>query len=174
MKVLPSLLKVVGFSLLVFSAVVASYAATASALASASAQIVVPVGIVAASGATLNFGQVVPYTGGTVIIAPVTAGARSATGSVQAVAQSTYGSAAFIVTGNGADTFSIGLPASVTLHGTASPNLITVDAFTSNPSTTGQLTAGTQTVIIGATLEVGANQAADIYTGTFNVTVQYN
>ena len=48
--------------------------------------------------------------------------------------------------------------------------------FTSTPSATGALTAGTQTLNVGATLNVAAAQASGIYvSGTpFTVTVVYN
>ena len=43
------------------------------------------------------------------------------------------------------------------------------------PSGAGQLDAlGNQTLTIGATLNVGANQAPGDYSGSFSVTVAYN
>jgi hypothetical protein len=54
---------------------------------------------------------------------------------------------------------------------------MTVDNFTSTPTTSGTLSAaGAQTIDVGATLNVGANQAAGTYvSGTpFSVTVNYN
>ena len=54
---------------------------------------------------------------------------------------------------------------------------MSVGTFTSTPIATGLLSgAGTQTVTVGATLTVGASQAAGVYTsGTpFDVTVNYN
>jgi len=53
---------------------------------------------------------------------------------------------------------------------------MTIDAFTSNPSGTGALTAGSQVLTVGATLNVGANQVTGAYTNAtgFDVTVNYN
>ena len=45
---------------------------------------------------------------------------------------------------------------------------------TSTPSGSGTLVAGTATVNVGGTLNVGLNQAAGNYTGTYPVTVNYN
>jgi hypothetical protein len=51
-----------------------------------------------------------------------------------------------------------------------------VNAFTSNPSGTGELTSGAQTINVGATLNVGTPQVAGVYTNLtgFDVTVNYN
>ena len=49
--------------------------------------------------------------------------------------------------------------------------------FVSNPAVTGQLTAGgTQTLTVGATLNVAAAQPSGVYVNPagFNVTVNYN
>ena len=54
---------------------------------------------------------------------------------------------------------------------------MTVDNFVSNPSGTGLLSAsGSQTVNVGATLNVAANQVAGTYENTtdLKVTVNYN
>jgi hypothetical protein len=49
-----------------------------------------------------------------------------------------------------------------------------VSTFTSNPSGTGTLTSGAQTLAVGATLTTVASQVSGAYTGTYNVTVEYN
>jgi hypothetical protein len=54
---------------------------------------------------------------------------------------------------------------------------MTVNTFTSSPSVTGALsTGGTQTLTVGATLNVAAGQAAGTYTNATGVpvTVNYN
>ena len=51
---------------------------------------------------------------------------------------------------------------------------MTVNAFVSNPSGTGALTAGSQTLQVGGTLIVGAAQAAGTYTNTTDMTVTVN
>lgn len=64
---------------------------------------------------------------------------------------------------------------SVTLQ--SGSNTMTVDNFTINDSVTGTksmaLATGTGDALIGATLQIGANQPPGIYTGTFNYTVNY-
>jgi len=90
------------------------------------------------------------------------------------VINGTVTAASFTVTGQGAYTYAITLPATVTL--TSGVNTMTATTFTSTPSATGALTAGTQTLNVGATLNVAAAQAAGTYvSGTpFSVTVNYN
>jgi len=53
---------------------------------------------------------------------------------------------------------------------------MTVDTWTSTPTPTGVLAAGTGTLLVGATLHAGISQAAGTYvSGTaFSVTVNYN
>ena len=49
-----------------------------------------------------------------------------------------------------------------------------VDAFNHDAGGTPTLVGGSDTFNVGATLNVGAAQAADTYSGTFAVTVNYN
>lgn len=148
-----------------------SQAATASA--NATATVVTPISIT--KQADLQFGKFIAGgSGGTVVITP--AGSRSATAGVTLYAPgSVQTAAAFNVTGDGSSTYAITLPAdgTITLSDGAS-NTMAVSSFTSNPSGTGTLTAGNQTLDVGATLVVAANQAAGSYTGSFNVSVDYN
>jgi hypothetical protein len=53
---------------------------------------------------------------------------------------------------------------------------MTVENFVSTPSNTGQLSSGTQEIKVGATLNVGAAQAAGTYSNESSlfVTVNYN
>lgn len=144
-----------------------------SATATASATIITPIAI--SKTVDMNFGNIaVSGTGGTVVLAP--AGTRTSTGGVTLpVVAGTVAAASFTVTGLSTYTFSISLPSSpITI--TSGSNTMTVGTFTSNPATTGTLTGGTATVNVGATLNVGASQAAGTYTsGTpFTVTVNYN
>jgi hypothetical protein len=146
-----------------------------SATASSSATIVKPIGIT--KSADMNFGNVATNaSGGTVVL--TTGGATTKTGGVTLPAQTgTPTAAAFDVTGEGAYTYSIGLPGGpITLTESVSSNTMTVGTFISNPAATGALTSGTQTINVGATLTVGASQAAGVYTNAagLEVTVNYN
>ena len=140
--------------------------------ASTSATILTPIAIT--KNTDMNFGNVaINNTTGTVILA--TNSARSLTGGITfPVLTGTVAAAKFTVTGETDATYSISLPASVTL--TNGTNSMIVDAFTSTPSATGALTAGTQEIYVGATLNVGASQVAGIYTNAADlaVTVNYN
>jgi hypothetical protein len=148
--------------------------AQSTATATATATIVTPISIT--KTVDMNFGNVAVQTatGGTVIMDP--AGVRTATGGVTLPAVTgTVAAASFTVNGQGSYTYSILLPSTaVTL--TNGANSMTASTFTSNPSGTGALTAGTQTLSVGATLNVAAAQAAGVYVSgvPFNVTVNYN
>lgn len=147
--------------------------AQVSATATATATIVAPITIV--KTVDMNFGNVAASTvAGTVILAP--AGTRTFTGGVRLpVVPGTVTAASFDVTGEGANTYAITLPSSAISLADASSHTMSVDVFTSTPSTTGTLTSGAQTITVGGTLHVGATQAPGVYTsGNFTVTVNYN
>jgi len=147
---------------------------TSSATASASATIITPISI--SKTIDMNFGNIaVGASLGTVVLA--TDGSRTKTGGVTLPA--TTGSpaaASFAVTGQGSYTYAITLPASATTITDGSSHNMTVDTWVSNPATTGTLSSGAQTLLVGATLHVAANQATGSYTSAtpFTVTVNYN
>ena len=159
-------LAVIGFS-------ANSFAQSNVAATTASATIVAPISINKVTD--MNFGNVAVQnaTAGTVILAP--AGTRTKTGGVSLPATlGTVTAASFTVTGEGIYTYAITLPTvDVTLI--SGGNSMIVNTFTSLPSATGALTGGTQTLNVGATLNVSAAQAAGVYLSpSFNVTVNYN
>jgi len=141
--------------------------------ATGSATIVTTLAI--AKSADMNFGSIaVNATAGTVVLLP--AGTRSATGGVTLQGTGTgVAAAAFNVTGLNNATYTITLPSTYTISDGSSHSM-TVNNFTSTPSTTGALsTSGAQTIKVGATLNVGASQVAGTYTAAgFPVTVNYN
>jgi hypothetical protein len=149
-----------------------------SATATAAATIITPIAI--NKTVDMNFGNVAASGAlGTVVLAP--GGGRTPAGGVTLPATAgTVAAASFTVTGQANFTYSITLPvgASTISNGVQT---MTVNAFTSNPTPTGLLTLGTETLTVGATLNVAANQAAGTYTsgaaggsGPFTVTVNYN
>ena len=149
--------------------------AQASATATATAVIVTPIAIT--KTADMNFGNVaVSATAGTVVLTP--AGGRTATGGVTLPASAgTVAAASFSVSGTGSYTYSITLPGTnLVLTRNTGTETMNVNAFTSAPSGTGALTAGAQTLTVGATLNVAGSQVAGTYvSGTpFTVTVNYN
>ena len=143
---------------------------TSSTTANATARIITPISITKSTD--LNFGDVVPTaSSGTVVVTP--AGARSATGGATLGSSSSVSAASFTVAGQANAAYTVTLPSSATI--TSGANSMTVNTFTSTPSGTGNLGAGaSQTLSVGATLQVGANQAIGTYTGTFSVSVAYN
>ncbi|HEY3348630.1 MAG TPA: DUF4402 domain-containing protein [Thermoanaerobaculia bacterium] len=124
--------------------------------------------------ADLAFGDLTSgATAGTVRIAPN--GNRTRTGGVTLLA-SPVGAASFTVsTPTGSRNYTIVLPGSATLT-SGGGFTMTVNAFTSTPSGSGKTNGGTlqQTLTVGATLQVGANQRPGTYSGTFLVTVNQN
>ena len=135
-----------------------------------------PTGISIAKVTDLSFGALLGSgVAGTAIMTP--AGGRSPTGGVTLGAFSPGGAASFTVTGGKGAHYSITLPAG-TITLTAPGGTLAVSAFTSTPSGSGTLgtvapNAGSQTLTVGATVAVAANQAEGDYSGTFNVTVAY-
>ena len=157
--------------LLVLSAF-AGRSAYASNTATATAGLTLVNAITISLMSNLNFGYVVPGgTSGTVVIAPQLTLIRSSAGGVVLGNAGSAGAARFWASGGPAgSTFSITLPGSITI--TDGTNNMTVNTFTSLPVSTSTLP---NDVYVGATLQVGANQAfLGPFTGSFNVTVNYN
>jgi hypothetical protein len=159
---------------IIFTGITTAALAQVSATATATATIVGPIGIT--NTANMNFGNVaVSNVAGTVVMTP--AAVRSVTGGCTLPAiTGTVAAGAFNVTGAASYTYAITLPAAATTI-TSGGNTMTVNTWTSNPSGTGTLSAGgSQALTVGATLNVGASQAAGTYvSGTpFTVTVNYN
>lgn len=147
--------------------------AQVTATANATATIVTPISITKTTD--MNFGNVAVQssTAGTVVLAPDNS--RAQTGGVTLPATAgTVSAAIFTVNGEGSYTYTITLPSSITI--TNSSINMTINTFTSTPSGTGTLSTGSQTLKVGATLNVAAGQTAGTYaTATpFNVTINYN
>ncbi len=129
--------------------------------------ITLPISI--SAGADLDFATMAPTgTAGTVTVTP--ASARSSV-DVDLVG-GTPSAASFDVTGDSGANYSVILPSSATL--TSGANTMTVDTFTDDTGPNPKLTGGSDTFNVGATLNVGAAQAAGSYSGTFPVTVNYD
>lgn len=121
------------------------------------------------STANLEFGRLAPTgAAGTVTVTP--AGTRSST-NVDLVG-GTVGAAGFTVTGETNANYAISLPTNVILTGPS--GTMTVDTFNDDAGANPRLTGGSDPFNVGATLNVGGNQALGGYTGTFAVTVNYN
>ena len=150
--------------------------AQSSASASATANIIAPIALV--KNIDMNFGNaaVSATAGGAIILGP--GGTRSTAGiGVTLPANSgTVAAANFIVSGAPGYTFAVTLPGSAIISGPGTTTM-TVNGFTSIPSATGTLgSGGTQTLAVGATLNIAAAQSPGAYTNTtaIPVTVNYN
>ena len=137
--------------------------AQATATAAASATIITPISIV--KTVDMNFGNVAVSASlaGTAILAP--AGTRTTGGGGGVTLPATTGTvsaASFTVSGQGSYTYAITLPTSAVSLSDGATHTMNVTAFTSSPSATGLLSSGgTQTLTVGATLNVSAGQAAN-------------
>ncbi|MFN2314588.1 MAG: DUF4402 domain-containing protein [Bacteroidales bacterium] len=161
--------KIVVFSIVLFAFTAGAFAQTATA--TATAVIVSPISI--ANAADMSFGNIIADAdGGTVVLVP--AGTRTLVGLTSPSIVGTVTAASFTVTGLEDATYSILLPTDHTIN--SGGNSMVVDTFTSTPSGTGTLTGGTETLNVGATLNVGSAQPAGTYTNAtgFTVTVNYN
>lgn len=141
----------------------------------ATATVVAPIAI--AAGTTLRFGSFSTSAAAQTVTINATSGARTSSG--VALVTSTVGRATFNVTGEGTLTYAITLPTNGTVNittddGGSASEILAVSNFTSDPSGTGALTAGAQTLGVGATITTAASQVAGAYTGSFNVSVDYN
>lgn len=164
--------------LLALSAVTESAAQLASA--SVTAHIfaeVIPV-FSASEVSQLNFGRFSPGPqGGEIIITPQNT--IAVTGSVF-TGTGLHSTASFYVSGDADAAFSVSLPVNpVILNHNSGSRTMLVDNFISYPPAgngTGMLKNGFQMVYVGATLKVGTlvDNPVGIYTGTFNITFDFN
>ncbi|HEY2559951.1 MAG TPA: DUF4402 domain-containing protein [Caldimonas sp.] len=139
--------------------------ALAGAPAPAGSQSISPV-------AAMSFGNFIAGGGGTVTISP--GGLRTQSGGVVLVGQgSTYSAASFRVSGTASATYTITLPPYDTVSLSDGFHTMALNSFVSSPPTGTLSGAGSQMIMIGATLVVGAAQPPGSYTATFNVTVNY-
>lgn len=147
----------------------------AAATATATATIIAPIAIT--NALDMNFGNltVQAEASGTVVIAP--AGTRTRTAGVNLPRTTgTFTAASFIIEGASEYAYIITIPSTgYILTNATTLETMTVSAFTSSPSSTGILD-GSETLNIGATLNVAAEQAPGVYTNAtgFDVTVNYN
>ena len=155
----------------VFAVSAAHAAASDAATGHAEAQIVAPISVVEADGAKLNFGKwVKPSAAGTVTVTAAASPTVTPSSGLQEVTGSSPSADHFEVTNDENLSYSVTLPTSaVTLNGSVSGTM-TATAFTSacvpNCASSGDL-------YVGATLNIGANQAAGTYTGSYEITLTY-
>lgn len=150
---------------------------TNTATASASAKIVAAITI--EKKVDLNFGSIVPGSGGTVTIAATSGGARTTS---LAVTNAATSSAKFTVVGEANSSYAISVtnPTVTLSNGTPADDMtvsLLVSADGTNSETTeGTLTSGSQDIYVGGTLTVANAQAAGQYTAAdaIEIMVAYN
>ncbi|MFN6377822.1 MAG: DUF4402 domain-containing protein, partial [Flavobacteriales bacterium] len=103
-------------------------------------------------------------------------GARTSTGGVTLIeAGNVSNAASFDVNGYADASFTIEVPASIVIETAGGAEQMTVDNFVSSLGADSVLDAnGEATLNVGATLNVSAQQAAGLYSGSFDVIVAYN
>lgn len=158
---------------IVLSAGFFSTVVTAANFASsnANAVVVTPLAIVQTPGIEMNFGTVAGDAAIATTVVLTTGGTTSSADGASVSGSPAAGS--FDVTGAANQGYNITLPATITIDdGT---NSMTVDTLTSNPAVGAGLLdgAGTQTITLGATLNIGVGQALGTYVGAYTVTVNY-
>lgn len=122
----------------------------------------------------LAFGSFAPgVSSGTVTVSA--AGVRNSGGGVFLVPSGSGSVASYTVSGTSSATYAVTLPSNGVVVLTSGPNSMAVNNFASSPVGAGLIGGGgTQTLTVGATLSVGSNQATGSYSGSFNVTAEYN
>lgn len=123
----------------------------------------------------LAFGKFVAGTGGTITVDPN--GARSRSGSVFLLVSSAASAASFNVSdvnpANANMSYIITLPDNGTVTLNSGAYTMPLNDFSSTPSGSGRLTAGSQILTVGATLSVSPNQPPGNYSGNFSITLNY-
>jgi len=161
--------------LLLFSLIILSFTtagiAQATATFTASVTIIQPIGIT--TTANMNFANLDAKSGGAVILSPDNS--RMSQGGVELTDGNTVSAATFEVTGQAGYTYSITLPNSDHVLTNGIDDIIIRD-FTSSLKDEGSLADGSQTLSVGASLDINPNQTPGNYTspGGFNITVNYN
>ena len=143
----------------------------ATVTGNASANVLTPLAIANGINA-MSFGDVAGDATAATTVLLTTAGATSSADGASVAGAPTAGD--FNVTGEGTLAYTITLPADgdVVLSNVAGPDM-SVDGFADSLGGTGALSGGAQSFTVGATLTINANQAAALYTGTYDVTVNY-
>ncbi len=106
-----------------------------------------------------------------------TTGTRTITGGDGVLLSGTSSRATYTVGGEGAQAFSITVPAnfSMTRSGGAETIVVTLTASATSGTLSGALaSSGTATFGVGGSMDLTSSTATGAYSGTFNVTVQYN
>lgn len=137
----------------------------------ASAHIVQAINVV--ENKQMNFGYIIPPSGG----GPVTLTTGNTISGAGFTFSGTTVPGQFTATGSAGELVTVSFSNNDTLTDTLGTHTMTLSNYTNNAAATfsGTLGSGPGTVTfdVGATLNVGANQAGGSYSGTYTVTVDY-
>jgi hypothetical protein len=153
---------------------------SASDTGSASVTVIRPISVT--KNADLAFGTLVRGNGTASVS---TAGARSVTGGVQALASTTPANAQFTVSGEGGQSITVTIPAPIALGNTTSGATGALTVTTSNDlsgaagsqvlsGALGQAVNGSLVVKVGGSVTLTDATDTGVYAGTFTVAANYN
>lgn len=142
----------------------------ATVTANASANVLAPLDIAVGTNA-MDFGDVSGDADTATTVVLTTAGTTSSPDGASAAGTPTAGD--FDVTGAGTLAYDITLPADGVVTLTGGGPAMAVDSFTDSAGGSSSLTGGADSFTVGATLTINAGQAAGAYSGTYDVTVNY-
>ena len=153
---------------------------SASDSGSASVTVIRPISV--AKNADLAFGTLVRGNGTATVS---TAGARNVTGGVQALASTTPANAQFTISGEGGQSITVTIPATITLNNTTSGATGSLTVDTSNDlsgaaasqvlsGALGQGANGSLVVKVGGTVTLTDATNTGVYSGSFTVAANYN
>jgi hypothetical protein len=146
---------------------------SATTSATSTANIVAPITL--SKVTDLSFGNIAASgsIAGTVELTPANNRIASG-GATLPVVSGTVSAATFTATGLSGYTYAIMLPVDITLVHSLGLDVMLADNLVSTPSGSGTLTGGSESIAVGATLNIEAGQMSGFYSGTFDVSVAYN
>ena len=134
------------------------------------------------AGDMLDFGTIIPGAGDSVVTIAAVTGGRSRTGDAVLATSGAGNDGTFIIGADDGSQISVDLPENGEVTIAEGINTMQVDDFTwaynggAVQSADGNVTlsgAGPHTLSVGASLTVPASTAAAVYSGTYNITINY-
>lgn len=120
----------------------------------------------------LGFGRFVAAGGGAVSVSPT--GVRGRSGSVVLLNSSASAASFSIISPhNDNKVYVLTLPANGSVSLSSGVNQMVLSSFVSSAPAGAPLPTATERITVGATLQVSPNQPPGAYSGTFNVTLEY-
>ncbi len=182
MRKLTALLVAVG---MVFGASGMAMAAGDTATASgvtATATIITPISIENTGPTGLAFGNIVATSAGGTVVVPAIGGTPTRTGdaALRTASLGTVTAAKFTATGESGAAYNVTLPVNGVVTNTTGSGAETMalsdfaSMLADGATSPGTLTGGSEVFYVGATLTVASAQVAGSYSGTFNVSVDYD